>query len=144
MLFAPTTASFLARRAIQLRCLSSFSSLTQTPICIDSNNLTLIARKSNKIGGVDAPLPTFLMSDIHSLPHFALPAQNLQVHDDRQLVLSNQLNDHTWSDNQSELDAVIQASNRNSRRAKKANKGSRPCSRAGRRKRKEKLGNRGR
>ena len=37
---------------------------------------------------------------------------------------------------------TIQAMNRNARRPKKANKGSRPCSRAGRRKRKEKIGKR--
>jgi len=42
------------------------------------------------------------------------------------------------------LDAIIQASNRNNRRPKKANKGSRPCSRAGRRRRKESIGKRSR
>jgi len=40
------------------------------------------------------------------------------------------------------LEVIIQTLNRNARRAKKANKGSRPCSRDGRRKRKEKIGRR--
>jgi hypothetical protein len=41
------------------------------------------------------------------------------------------------------LELIIQAG-RNSRKPKKANKGSRPCSRAGRRKRQEKIGKRSR
>jgi len=41
---------------------------------------------------------------------------------------------------QEKVNTLIQTSNRNNRRTKKANKGSRPCNRTGRRKRKEKIG----
>eukprot|EP00751_Fragilariopsis_kerguelensis_P034730 CAMPEP_0170948710 /NCGR_PEP_ID=MMETSP0735-20130129/28816_1 /TAXON_ID=186038 /ORGANISM="Fragilariopsis kerguelensis, Strain L26-C5" /LENGTH=168 /DNA_ID=CAMNT_0011358583 /DNA_START=62 /DNA_END=568 /DNA_ORIENTATION=+ len=45
-------------------------------------------------------------------------------------------------DNLEQVNTLIQTLNRNARRGKKANHGSRPCSRVGRRKRKEAIGSR--
>jgi hypothetical protein len=61
-----------------------------------------------------------------------------------QQMVPRSMIDYQTPDDSIDLEAAIQAMNRNARRPKKANKGSRPCSRAGRRKRKEKIGKRGR
>eukprot|EP00536_Pseudo-nitzschia_multiseries_P002001 jgi/Psemu1/301162/fgenesh1_kg.26_\ len=128
MFSAPSFASSLARRTAQVRHLSSLSSFTQVS------------------GGANAPVQSFLTSYDRCAPNFATGAQRTQSQNNRQLFPSNQVIDLQRPDNNnlSDLEAIIQATNRNGRGPKKANKGSRPCSRVGRRRKQEKVGKRSR
>mmetsp|Transcript_10894 Transcript_10894/g.23088 ORF Transcript_10894/g.23088 Transcript_10894/m.23088 type:complete len:145 (+) Transcript_10894:154-588(+) len=141
--YASRTASILARYRIQPVSQRSFSSLEQTAIRGDHNSFfTRTAKNGNRIADTKISLPYSLVSYDRSLSDFALTTRFGQPNDDCQLLsqfINNQL-----LEAQSNLEAVIRATNRNARRPKKANKGSRPCSRAGRRRKKEKIGKRGR
>ena len=128
--YVPKT--IVARCKTQFRCLASFSSLTRTSTCSDSNNfVTIYATTSNKIYNAKPSASELPNVYNRSLLEFAPATQILQQKGGTQ---------HDGTD----LEDVIQAMSRNSRRPKKANKGSRPCSRAGRRKRKAQIGNRSR
>jgi len=126
MIFASTFVSSLARRTAQVRYLSSLTSLTQTS------------------GGNNIPVQSFLLSYDRFTPNIAATAQRIQPQSGRQLFPSCQVNDHQRSDHLTNLETIIQATNRNGRGPKKANKGSRPCSRVGRRRKQEKVGKRSR
>lgn len=127
MSYAPKTV--LTRCRAQARCMTSFSSLTRTSTYSDSNNyLNIHALGNNTINRTKAPLPETPKFYDRSLLDFSsakieLPTANFDEID---------------------FEETIQATNRNARKPKKANKGSRPCSRAGRRRRKEKIGKRSR
>jgi hypothetical protein len=144
---APKITSIFARcRTQQLRCVSSLSSMARTTTRSDSNNfLNLVAKKSNIINNVGVPLPVSPMRyNDRSLLKFVSAAQNVQPNGDFQLLASRQVIHHRLRDDPFDFNVGILEMGRNSRRPKKANKGARPCSRAGRRKRKEKLGRRSR
>ena len=122
-----------ARCKTQLRCMasSSSSSLTRTVSCTESTNFLSLNAKSNQTDNAKAPLSKLPKFYDQSILEFAPTAQIVQPQGDLQREPVD-------------IDEVIQAMNRNARRPKKANKGSRPCSRAGRRRKKEKIGKRSR
>jgi hypothetical protein len=76
---------------------------------------------------------TVLLDDIKSLPQAVHGTNNMDIIDG--LIKG-------WTDPANSLQEEISVLNRNARRPKKANKGARPCSRAARRWKKEKLGKR--
>ncbi len=124
MSYAPKT--IFTRCGAQARCLTSLSSLTRTSTCSDSNSyLNIHALGNNTIDRDQAPLPRFYDRSLldFTSAKIELPKANFDEID---------------------FEETIQATNRNARKPKKANKGSRPCSRAGRRRRKEKIGKRSR
>ena len=131
MSFAPKT--IFARCRTQARSLTSVSSLTRTSTCFDPTNyLHIDSLRSNTITNAKAPLPGTPKFYDRSLFDFSsakieLPQANFQHHGE---II--------------DLEETIQAMSRNSRKPKKANKGSRPCSRAARRRKKEKIGKRSR
>ena len=147
MMNAPKITSMFARcRTQQLRCVSSLSSMARTTTCSDSHNfLALVAKNSNKIDNVGVPLPkSRIRFNDRSLLGFVSAAQNVQPSGDLQLLASRQVMNHRLLDDPSDFNVGVLEMGRNTRRPKKANKGARPCSRAGRRKRKEKIGRRSR
>lgn len=129
MSYAPKT--IFARCRTQARCHSSVSSLTRTTSCSDPTNyLNIDSLRGNVITRTKVPLPgtpTFYDRSLFdfSSAKIELPQSNFQH-------------------NEIDLEETIQAMNRNARKPKKANKGSRPCSRAARRRKKEKIGKRSR
>lgn len=148
-------ASFLTRSRKGI-----FPSLNQrTPTAVPFSHISSIV-------GIDDPCPTitsnFLVmvnnancnSDERGLSHknnftrpmvlesqyppFLNSARNVYHGGKSEFLLCDAL-----SNNHNNLESIIiQTMGRNSRNPKKANKGSRPCSRAGRRRRKEKIGKR--
>lgn len=144
MIFTSKTSSIFARCRTQLRCLSSLSALTRKATCSDSY-LTLLAKNSNKTVDAKVPFPESPLRYDRFLLEFVSTAEAVQSNDDFQMSTSPQMINHQFPEDPSDLEAtLIQIMSRNTRRPKKANKGSRPCSRAGRRKRQEKIGNRSR
>ncbi|MGK3747577.1 MAG: hypothetical protein ACI8RD_006189 [Bacillariaceae sp.] len=91
---------------------------------------SIVGKAAIDVESVNVPPPsTFLMSDnTFNVGTSLYKNQSLPV---------NNLNNNN-------LELLIIQAGRNSRKPKKANKGSRPCSRAGRRKRQEKIGKRSR
>lgn len=120
-----------SRCKTQIRCMSTSSSLTRTVCCTESTNFLTLNATSNQTDTTKAPISKLPKFYDQSILEFSSTAQIVQPRGDlpRETI---------------DIEEVIQAMNRNARRPKKANKGSRPCSRAGRRKRQEKIGKRSR
>mmetsp|Transcript_15826 Transcript_15826/g.36639 ORF Transcript_15826/g.36639 Transcript_15826/m.36639 type:complete len:147 (-) Transcript_15826:325-765(-) len=146
MVYTLLKVSLFARCRTQLRHLSSFTSLSRTGTAADRSkyDLTPVAKNRNGIYTARPPPSRYQMCCDPSLPQSISDLRIAQPSVNYQLSTLYQPNCHQLSKCSSNLDTVIQAMNRNARKPKKANKGSRPCSRAGRRKRKEKVGKRGR
>ena len=146
MMYALKTTSIFTRARAQLRCLSSFSLSTKNTTSRGAaSGLTHVATNNNRSGDAKFALPEYPMTYDRSLFEFPTTTQIVQASGDMELLPSQRVIGHQVPDDaNNNLEAVIQAMNRNARRPKKANKGSRPCSRAGRRKRKEKIGKRSR
>ena len=138
MIVTAKTFSIFARCRTQVRCLSSFPRLTQTTIRSDDNGyLNQVAENANRTYCLNKTFPDSKIRCNQLLLQFEPATQILQPRSDYEPT-------RQIHDNLENLEAAIQAMNRNARRPKKANKGSRPCSRAGRRSRKEKIGKRSR
>ena len=127
MNYAPK--SIFARCRTQVRSLTSVSSLTRTFTCSDSNYyLNIHALRSNVINPTKDPLP--VTSSFYD--NFLLDVSSANI----------ELPKAHFQHDEIDLEETIQAMNRNARKPKKANKGSRPYSRASRRRKKEKIGKR--
>lgn len=121
----------LTRCKTQIRCMSSSASLTRTVSCTESTNFLTLNARSNQVDNTKASLAELPRFYDQSMLNFSPAAENLQLRGE-------------FQEETIDIEDVIQAMNRNARKPKKANKGSRPCSRAGRRRKKEKIGKRSR
>lgn len=122
--------NILSRCKTQIRCMSS-SSLTRTVSCTESTNFLTLNARSNQVDTTKVPLAELPKFYDQSMLNFSPAAENLHLRGG-------------FQEETIDIEDVIQAMNRNARKPKKANKGSRPCSRAGRRRKKEKIGKRSR
>ena len=140
------TSSLFARGRTQVRHLWSRTLLTERFPCGDSNrcNLSPVAKNINRIAFTRLSVPGCKICCDFSLQQSVPAAQIAQLSGNVQPMTSDPLICDQFRDHPSNLEMLIQTLNRNARRPKKANKGSRPCSRAGRRRRKEKIGKRNR
>jgi hypothetical protein len=125
-----------------LTSIDSITALPATNIFLDGAFTSIgrnLARNAQKIENIDSSLNRIFQRSIQ-VPHPTLFSSSTQI-DYRNNYNYN--NSRIISDPTSDSKAEdIQVMNRNARRPKKANKGARPCSRASRRSKKEKIGKR--
>jgi hypothetical protein len=132
--FGPSFASDIpANNIIPQHCRDNLKNFL---ICSDARNLGAI-RQSHTCNSVDSMLEGVFQRFV-PLPHaFSLPGTTTA-----DIIDDIWITPLTEEERPSNDPLGIQAMNRNARRPKKANKGARPCSRASRRKKKEKIGKR--
>eukprot|EP00980_Cylindrotheca_fusiformis_P023804 scaffold11032_cov122-Cylindrotheca_fusiformis.AAC.5 len=120
-----------------------FGALTHTSWAKCSSNAQSATAIGKAASGVESPRPAAevwledLFSQRLSLPHLMIPERK----PGHEIFFKSTSLRPSILDREEDIE-LIQAMNRNARRPKKANRGSRPCSRVQRRKRKEAIGKR--